>query len=127
LSVIELTDDNFDATVTGHDMVVVDFWAPWCAPCRFFAPVFEAAAEKHPDIVFGKVDTDRQPQLAAMFGIRSIPTLMIMRERVVLYQEAGALPEGPLHSILEQAQALDMAKVHAELAREAQQEAEPQQ
>ena len=120
MSTIELTQDNFDQTVSGNDMVVVDFWAPWCAPCRFFAPVFEAAAQKHGDIVFAKVNTDEQQQLAGMFGIRSIPTLMIMREKVVLYHEAGALPAQALDDILEQARAIDMAKVHEELEREAQ-------
>jgi thioredoxin 1 len=120
MSTIELTQENFDQTMSGNDMVVVDFWAPWCAPCRFFAPVFEAAAQKHGDIVFAKVNTDEQQQLAGMFGIRSIPTLMIMREKVVLYHEAGALPAQALDDILEQARAIDMAKVHEELAREAQ-------
>ena len=120
MSTIELTQENFDQTVSGNDMVVVDFWAPWCAPCRFFAPVFEAAAQKHGDIVFAKVNTDEQQQLAGMFGIRSIPTLMIMREKVVLYHEAGALPAQALDDILEQARAIDMAKVHEELEREAQ-------
>jgi thioredoxin 1 len=120
---INLTQDNFDQTVSDHEMVVVDFWAPWCGPCRFFAPVFEAAADKHPDVVFAKVNTDEQQQLAGMFGIRSIPTLMIMREKVVLYHEAGALPAQALEDILEQARAIDMARVHEELAREASAEA----
>ena len=120
MTTINLTRDNFDETVSGNDMVVVDFWAPWCAPCRFFSPVFEAAAEKHQDVVFAKINTDEQQELAGMFGIRSIPTLMIMREKVVLYHEAGALPAQALEEILEKACALDMAKVHEELAREAQ-------
>ena len=120
MTTINLTRDNFDETVSGNDMVVVDFWAPWCAPCRFFSPVFEAASEKHQDVVFAKINTDEQQELAGMFGIRSIPTLMIMREKVVLYHEAGALPAQALEEILEKARALDMAKVHEELAREAQ-------
>jgi thioredoxin 1 len=119
MTTINLTQDNFDQTVSQNDMVVVDFWAPWCAPCRFFSPVFEAAAEKHPGVVFAKVNTDEQQELAGMFGIRSIPTLMIMREKVVLYHEAGALPAQALDDILEKARAIDMAKVHEELAREA--------
>ena len=118
MTTINLTRDNFDETVSGNDMVVVDFWAPWCAPCRFFSPVFEAASEKHQDVVFAKINTDEQQELAGMFGIRSIPTLMIMREKVVLYHEAGALPAQALEEILEKACALDMAKVHEELARE---------
>ena len=118
MTTINLTQDNFDQTVSQNDMVVVDFWAPWCAPCRFFSPVFEAAAEKHADIVFAKVNTDEQQQLAGMFGIRSIPTLMIMRDKVVLYHEAGALPAQALDDILEKARAIDMAKVHEEIERE---------
>ena len=117
MATIQLTKDNFDQTVNDNDMVVVDFWAPWCGPCRFFAPVFEAASEQHQGIVFGKVNTDEEQELAGMFGIRSIPTLMIMRERVVLFQEAGAMPAGPFEQVLQQAQSLDMAKVHEELAR----------
>ncbi len=116
MTTINLTKDNFDKTVMGNDMVVVDFWAPWCGPCRFFSPVFEAASDKHPDIVFGKVNTEEQPDLAGMFGIRSIPTLMILREKVILYSEAGALPESALEEIIGKAQALDMAEVHAQIA-----------
>jgi thioredoxin 1 len=118
MATLTLTKDNFDRTVTDNDMVVVDFWAPWCAPCRAFAPVFESAAERNPDIVFAKVNTDEQPDLAGMFGIRSIPTLMIMRERVVLYHEPGALPASALDDVLQKAQSLDMAQVHEELAQE---------
>ncbi len=116
MTTINLTKDNFDKTVMENDMVVVDFWAPWCGPCRFFSPVFEAASDKHPDIVFGKVNTEEQPDLAGMFGIRSIPTLMILREKVILYSEAGALPESALEEIIGKAQALDMAEVHAQIA-----------
>jgi thioredoxin 1 len=123
MTTITLTQDNFDQTVGQNDMVVVDFWAPWCAPCRFFSPVFEAAAEKHTDIVFAKVNTDEQQGLAGMFGIRSIPTLMIMREKVVLYHEAGALPAQALDDILEKARSIDMAKVHEEIEREQAEEA----
>jgi thioredoxin len=126
MTTINLTRDNFDQTVTDNDMVVVDFWAPWCGPCRVFSPVFEAASEKHPDVVFAKVNTDEQQELASMFGIRSIPTLMIMREKVVLYHEAGALPAQALDDILGKARAIDMARVHEELAREeAEGQAEP--
>jgi thioredoxin len=130
MTTINLTQDNFDQTVSQNDMVVVDFWAPWCAPCRFFSPVFEAAAEKHKEIVFAKVNTDEQQELAGMFGIRSIPTLMIMRGKVVLYHEAGALPAQALDDILDKARAIDMAKVHEEIEREeaeqAAQDADPE-
>jgi thioredoxin 1 len=118
MTTINLTNENFDKTMTDNDMVVVDFWAPWCAPCRFFSPVFEAASEKYPGVVFGKVNTEEEPELAGMFGIRSIPTLMILREKVILYSEAGALPANALEDIVSKAKALDMVKVHEEIARE---------
>ena len=117
MSAINLSKDNFDKTVTDNHMVVVDFWAPWCAPCRFFAPVFEATSEKHPDVVFGKVNTEEEPELAGMFGIRSIPTLMMLREKVILYAEAGALPAHALEELIAKAKALDMTKVHEEIAK----------
>jgi len=103
----------------------VDFWAPWCAPCRFFSPVFEAASDKHPGVVFGKVNTEEEPELAGMFGIRSIPTLMILREKVILYSEAGALPAHALEDIVTKAQALDMVKVHEEIAKERSSDSDP--
>ena len=121
---INLTKDNFDQTVEQNLMVVVDFWAAWCAPCRFFAPTFEQASEQYPDIVFGKVNTEEQPELAGAFGIRSIPTLMILRDKVVLYSEAGALPQTQLHALIDQAKALDMGQVHRELAEQEAKEAE---
>jgi len=121
---INLTKDNFDQTVEQNLMVVVDFWAAWCAPCRFFAPTFEQASEQYLDIVFGKVNTEEQPELAGAFGIRSIPTLMILRDKVVLYSEAGALPQTQLHALIDQAKALDMEQVHRELADHQAKEAE---
>lgn len=123
MATLDLTKDNFDTTVSDNDMVVVDFWAPWCGPCRSFAPVFDAASDKHQDIVFAKVNTDEQQELAGMFGIRSIPTLMIMREKVILYHEAGALPAGALDEILGKAREIDMERVREELAREQAEEA----
>jgi thioredoxin 1 len=116
VATVELTKDNFEKTVTENPMVIVDFWAPWCGPCRGFAPVFEKASEQHTDVVFAKVNTDEQQELAGAFNIRSIPTLMVFREKVILYQEPGALPGQALEQVITQAKALDMAKVHAEIA-----------
>lgn len=106
-----LTADNFDETVTGNDIVVIDFWAPWCGPCRSFAPIFEQVAQENPDLAFVKVNTDEEQALAGHFGIRSIPTLMIFREQVIVFQQAGALPKGALVDILGQVRELDMAEV----------------
>ncbi|HXX11697.1 MAG TPA: thioredoxin [Burkholderiales bacterium] len=116
MATLNLTKDNFDDTVEQNPMVVVDFWAAWCAPCRLFAPAFEQASEKYPDVVFGKVDTEAQPELAGAFGIRSIPTLMILRDQVILYSEAGALPPPQLHALIDQAKAVDMEHVRQQLA-----------
>jgi len=119
MATVELTDENFEQTVNDNAMVIVDFWAPWCGPCRGFAPLYEKAAEAHPDIVFAKVNTDEEQELAGAFGIRSIPTLMVFREKVILFQQAGALPAVALEQVIAQAKALDMAKVHAEVATQA--------
>jgi thioredoxin len=115
VATIELTKDNFEQTVNQNPMVVVDFWAPWCGPCRGFAPVYEKASETHADVVFAKVNTDDQQELAGAFGIRSIPTLMVFREKVILFQQAGALPGQALEQVITQAKTIDMAKVHAEI------------
>lgn len=116
MATVELTQDNFDDVVTGNDTVIIDFWAPWCGPCRGFAPVFEQAAEKHPDIVFAKLNTDEVPEIAQQFAIRSIPTLMVFREKVILYANPGAMPAAQFDQLISQVREVDMEKVHAELA-----------
>jgi len=113
---VEITQQNFKQLVEKDGIVLIDWWASWCGPCRMFAPTYEKVAAKHPDITFGKVDTEAQPELAGSFDIRSIPTLMILRDKVLLFSQAGALPEAALEDLIRQVRALDMDKVRAEIA-----------
>lgn len=115
MATVELTTDNFKDTVAGNDIVIIDFWASWCAPCRSFAPTFEAASEQHQDIVFAKVNTEEQQELAAAFNIRSIPTLMVFREQIIVYADAGALPAAGLQQLVDGVRGLDMVQVRAEI------------
>jgi thioredoxin 1 len=116
VATIEVTRDNFEEVITGNNFVILDFWASWCGPCKAFAPTFEAASEKYPDVVFGKVNTEEQQELAGHFQIRSIPNVMLFREQVVLFSQPGAMPAAGIDSVIEQAKALDMEKIHAEIA-----------
>lgn len=116
MAVVELTKDNFEEVVLNNDFVIVDFWATWCGPCRNFAPVYDKVSEDHADIVFAKVNTEEEQAIAAEFQIRSIPTLMIFREKIIIYSEAGALPEGAFRELLSKAAELDMDEVRKQIA-----------
>jgi thioredoxin len=118
MATVELTTDNFKEVIDSNDIVIVDFWASWCAPCRSFAPTYEAASEQHADLVFAKVNTEEQQELAGAFNIRSIPTLMVFREKVIVYADSGALPAAALQQLVDGVRGLDMDQVRAEIAAE---------
>jgi thioredoxin 1 len=119
MAVLELNEQNFEEVILKNDFVVIDFWAPWCGPCKGFAPVYDAASEKHEGIVFAKVNTEEQQALAGHFQIRSIPTLVIFREKVIIYAQPGAMPASGFDDLIARAKEVDMAQVHAEIAAEA--------
>jgi len=118
VATLDVTQENFHQVVSGNNMVLVDFWAPWCGPCRSFAPAYEAASEKFPDVVFAKINTEEQQALAAHFQIRSIPTLMIFREQIIIFAQPGALPASALEQVIEKAKSLDMDEVRREIEKE---------
>lgn len=118
MAVVELTKDNFEQVVTTNPTVIVDYWAPWCGPCRGFAPVFERVAEANPDVVFAKVNTDDEQEIASHFQIRSIPTLMVFREQIIVFSQPGALPQNALEQVVAKAKTLDMDEVRKQIAKE---------
>jgi len=116
VATVDVTKENFEEIVTKNSIVILDFWAAWCGPCKAFAPAFEAASEKYPDVVFGKINTEEQQELAGHFQIRSIPNVMLFRDQIVLFSQPGTMPPAGIDSVIEQAKALDMDKVRAEIA-----------
>ncbi|WP_457668542.1 thioredoxin [Thiolapillus sp.] len=116
MAVLELNKDNFEDTINNNSFVIIDFWAPWCGPCKSFAPTYEKVSEDFPDVVFSKINTEDEQEIAAHFQIRSIPTLMIFRDQIIIYSEAGALPEGSFRQLVEQASSLDMDDVRKQIA-----------
>jgi thioredoxin 1 len=115
MAIVELTKENFEQVVTGNPTVIVDYWAPWCGPCRGFAPVFEKVSEQHPDVVFAKVNTEDEPEIASHFQIRSIPTLMVFRDQVIVFSQPGALPQGAFEQVVQKAKELDMNEVRKQI------------
>ena len=118
MATVALTKDSFNETIESNETVIIDFWASWCGPCKLFAPTFEAASENHSDIVFAKVDTEEQQELAQACNIRSIPTLMIFRDQILLFSQAGALPPAQLEDVIDKTKELDMDKVRADIEKQ---------
>lgn len=125
MATVELTHEDFINTINNNNIVLIDFWAPWCGPCRQFAPVFESMSESHPDIVFAKVNTEEQQQLAAQFQIRSIPTLMVFREQIIVFSQPGSLPPARLQTVIEKVAELDMDDVRSQIAGQAEKQEGP--
>lgn len=115
MSTVQLTNANFDQIIEHNDMVIIDFWAEWCGPCKSFAPVFEQVSNQFPDVIFGKIDTESEPELAKDFNVRSIPMILVLRQNIVVFSQAGVMPASALVELIEQAKALDMDKVRQDL------------
>jgi len=118
MAVMELTKENFEQVITSNATVIVDYWAPWCGPCRGFAPVFEKVSESHPDVVFAKVNTDEEQEIAAHFQIRSIPTLMVFRDQIIVFSQPGAMPQGAFEQVVSKAKEIDMDEVRKQIAQQ---------
>lgn len=118
MATLDLTQENFESTVLENDFVIIDFWAPWCGPCRAFAPIYDQVSENHQDIIFAKVNTEVEQAIAGSFQIRSIPTLMVFREKVIVYSQPGSLPASALEDLIAKVRELDMVQVHKEIAEE---------
>lgn len=123
MATVELTQTNFEDTISNNDLVLIDFWAPWCGPCRSFAPIYEQVSQKYPSVLFAKVNTDQEQALAGNFNIRSIPTLMIFREQIIIFSQAGSLPASALEEVIKKALELDMDVVREEIAKQEQADA----
>ena len=124
MAYVELTKENFEEVITSNDIVIIDYWADWCGPCKTFGPIFEKVSEDFPGAVFAKVNTENEQEIASWFQIRSIPTLMIFREKVIVFSQPGALPEGALREIIGKVESLDMKEVHKQVAEQQAKKAE---